>query len=192
MPGFLEVFGYYDHHLHRYNVEPVVQQLVSSLVVLGTFMGNLLVGPFSEYFGRKRGLQVATLLNFIAAAIQIGTTSKGVLYFARILLGECDFREIDFDVAYWMLGFSTGWFLTFSQLYIQESAPAHLRGVCIAFFQWTLNVGLILGSAVDYGTQRINSKLAYRIPLALFFVFPTIQFVIMFFFAPESPRWLMV
>lgn len=31
---------------------------------------------------------------------------------------------------------------------------------------------------------------AYRIPLAIFFVAPTIQTIAMFFF-PESPRWLM-
>lgn len=33
-------------------------------------------------------------------------------------------------------------------------------------------------------------KEAYRIPLAVFFVAPTIQTVALFFF-PESPRWLM-
>ena len=33
-------------------------------------------------------------------------------------------------------------------------------------------------------------KEAYRIPLAIFFVAPTIQTIALFFF-PESPRWLM-
>lgn len=56
-------------------------------MTVGTFVSPLLVGPFSSKFGRKYGLWAATVLIYIAAGIQIGTTSKGVLYFARFLMG---------------------------------------------------------------------------------------------------------
>lgn len=191
MPGFLHIFGYKNVNLHRYNIDPVVQQLISSLMVLGVFISSLLVGPWSEFFGRKRGLQAATLANFIATAIQIGSESKAALYVARLILGNVDCIKLQ-TISNSQTGFSIGWFLVFAQLYMHECVPAHLRGVSFALYQFMLNLGLIIGAAVDYGTKGMGGKESYRIPLALFFVAPTIQFITMFFAAPESPRWLMV
>jgi hypothetical protein len=54
-----------------------------------------------------------------------------------------------------------------------------------------LSIGSVVGASIDYGTHSIDSKRTYQIPLAIFFVAPTIQSVVMIFF-PESPRWLMV
>jgi hypothetical protein len=48
-----------------------------------------------------------------------------------------------------------------------------------------------VGASIDYGTHTINSRRAYQIPLAIFFVAPTIQTILLIFF-PETPRWLMV
>ncbi|KAI1111577.1 MFS transporter [Nemania sp. NC0429] len=174
MPGFLKVYGYYDAKLGTWNIDPTVQQLISSLMTIGTLIGSVLVGPFSSNFGRKAGLWAASLLNFIATAIMLGTTNLGSLYFARLLLGV-----------------SVGWFLTFSQLYVHEVAPAHLRGVTFAVYQCQLSIGSIVGATVDYGTHNIDSRRAYQIPLAIFFVAPFIQSIALFFF-PDSPRWLVV
>lgn len=90
-----------------------------------------------------------------------------------------------------MPGIAVGWFLTFSQLYIHECAPAHLRGIGFGVYQVMLSIGSIVGASVDYGTHSMHGKRAYQIPLAIFFVAPTIQAVMMLFF-PERPRWLMV
>ncbi|KAI0006980.1 MFS transporter [Xylariaceae sp. FL0662B] len=174
MPGFLEVYGYYDPDLESWNIDPTVQQLISSLMTIGTFISSMLIGPFSSKFGRREGLWVAALLNFAATGIMLGTTSLGALYFARLLLG-----------------ISVGWFLSFSQLYVHEVAPAHLRGITFAIYQVELCIGSITGAAVDYGTHTIGDRRAYQIPLAVFFAAPAIQSVAMFFF-PETPRWLMV
>ncbi|KAI2602113.1 general substrate transporter [Hypoxylon sp. NC1633] len=173
MPGFLKVFGYYDAAAGKWAIDPTVQQLISSLMTIGTFVGSLLVGPFSSKFGRRYGLWTASLLNLVATAIMIGTTDLGALYFARFVLG-----------------ISVGWFLTFAQVYINEAAPAHLRGIVFAVYQSQLSIGSIVGAAVDYGTHSMLGKEAYRIPLAIFFFAPTIQTIALFFF-PESPRWLM-
>jgi MFS family permease len=88
MPGFLEVFGYYDDAKKKWAIDPTVQQLISSLMTIGTFVGSLLVGPFSSKFGRRYGLWGASIINFISTAIMIGTTHLGALYFARLILGR--------------------------------------------------------------------------------------------------------
>ncbi|OAA59709.1 General substrate transporter [Niveomyces insectorum RCEF 264] len=173
MPGFLKVFGFYNTQTQAWAIDPTVQQLISSLMTIGTFVGSLLTGPFSSKFGRRPALWTASVLNFIATSIMIGTTNVGALYFARFVLG-----------------ISVGWFLTFAQIYINEVAPAHLRGIVFAIYQSQLSTGSIVGASVDYGTQKMLSKNAYRIPLAIFYVVPTIQCIALFFF-PESPRWLM-
>lgn len=90
------------------------------------------------------------------------------------------------------IGFSIGWFITFAQLYAHEAAPAHLRGLVLASYQILLSVGGIIGYAVDYGTKSRLNRTAYQIPLAIFFVAPTIQAILLVLIAPESPRWLMV
>ncbi|KAK7700703.1 hypothetical protein SLS64_010847 [Diaporthe eres] len=173
MPGFLRVFGYFDESAQKWAIDTTVQQLISSLMTVGTFVGSLAIGPFSSRFGRRNGLWTASALNAISTAIMMGSTSVGPLYFARFLLG-----------------ISVGWFLTFGQVYINEAAPAHLRGIVFAVYQTQLSIGSVIGAAVDYGTHNIESKNAYRIPLALFFIAPTVQSISLIFF-PESPRWLM-
>ncbi|OTA98994.1 hypothetical protein M426DRAFT_16850 [Hypoxylon sp. CI-4A] len=174
MPGFLRVFGYYDEATRKWSIDPTVQQLISSLMTIGTFVGSLSIGPFSSRFGRRQGLWTASVLNYIATAIMIGTTNVSALYFARFVLGV-----------------SVGWFLTFAQIYINEVAPAHLRGVAFAVYQSQLSIGSIVGAAIDNRTHNMLGKESYRIPLAIFFIAPTIQTISLFFF-PESPRWLMI
>ncbi|CAK7203297.1 hypothetical protein SEUCBS139899_006028 [Sporothrix eucalyptigena] len=173
MPGFLEVFGYYNEATKAWAIDTTVQQLISSLMTIGTFVGSLIVGPYSSRFGRRPALWIASILNFIATSIMIGTTNLGALYFSRFLLG-----------------ISVGWFLTFGQIYVNEAAPAHLRGLVFAIYQCQLSTGSIVGAAVDYGTKTMLSKNAYRIPLAIFYIVPAIQCAALFLF-PESPRWLM-
>jgi MFS family permease len=95
MPGFLKEFGYFDEKAKKWAIDPTVQQLISSLMTIGTFVGSLLVGPFSSKFGRKQGLWAASLINFVATAIMIGTTNIGALYFARFILGKLQLSFVD-------------------------------------------------------------------------------------------------
>jgi MFS family permease len=87
MPGFLRVFGYFDETSQKWAIDTTVQQLISSLMTVGTLVGSLLIGPFSQRFGRRNGLWTASALNAISTAIMMGATTVGPLYFARFLLG---------------------------------------------------------------------------------------------------------
>lgn len=87
-----------------------MQQLITSLLSLGSFLSAIFAGFFGSYLGRKAGLWIACAVNAIAVAIQISNTSTGALYAGRLLLG-----------------FANGWLVTFSNVYTAEAAPAHLR-----------------------------------------------------------------
>jgi SP family sugar:H+ symporter-like MFS transporter len=52
-------------------------------------------------------------------------------------------------------------------------------------------MGLLLGIIVDQQTSTRRDTGAYRIPMAVQFVFPIILVPGLLLFAPESPRWLL-
>jgi len=88
MTGFLEVFGYRDPAtLNGWNLTSTVQQLITSLMTLGAFVGSLLAGPVSTYLNRRMSICLASVLCIVSTFILIFTTSLGALYFARLLLG---------------------------------------------------------------------------------------------------------
>ncbi|KAE9365031.1 general substrate transporter [Stipitochalara longipes BDJ] len=174
MPGFLKVFGYPDPtSALGYGIDSTVQQLITSLLTLGSFVSSLVAGFFSAYLGRKQALWLACALNAVAVAIQMATTDKGVLYFGRLLLG-----------------LANCFFVTFSNVYTAEASPSHLRGVMVALFAYWVNIGSIFGSIVDNFTRVRLDKSSYQIPLGCLFIVPTIL-AISLFFVPESPRWLL-
>ncbi|KAF2750941.1 maltose permease MAL61 [Sporormia fimetaria CBS 119925] len=174
MPGFLKVYGYEDPTSpFGYGIDSTVQQLVTSLMNLGSFISAIFAGIFASKLGRKSALWCAVVVNAIAIAIQISNTNKAALYIGRLLLG-----------------FANGWLVTFSNVYCSEVAPAHLREVMVALFSYFVNFGTILGSIiVNYTSKRLD-YLSFRIPLACMYIVPTILGIGLFF-VPESPRWLL-
>ncbi|KAL4886713.1 general substrate transporter [Aspergillus karnatakaensis] len=174
MPGFLRVFGYEDPGADiGYAIDSTVQQLITSLLTLGSFVSSLVAGYFSSFLGRRQALWLACIVNAIACGIQIGAPSPPLLYVGRLLLG-----------------FANGFLVTFSNIYTAEAAPAHLRGVMVAMFAYWVNIGSILGAVVDNETKEIMGRTSYQIPLACLYIVPTFLFIGLFF-VPESPRWLL-
>ncbi|EME86713.1 uncharacterized protein MYCFIDRAFT_29572 [Pseudocercospora fijiensis CIRAD86] len=174
MPGFLKVFGYPDKsNPIGYGIDSTVQQLISSLLTLGSFLSSLAAGPFSSYFGRREGLWVACILGAVSCAVQLATKNTGVLYFGRLLMG-----------------LSNGFLVTFSNVYVSEVAPAHIRGVMVALFAYWVNIGSIIGSVVTNYTSKRFDKSSYQIPIACLYIVPAFLAAGLFF-VPESPRWLL-
>jgi len=174
MVGFLKVFGYVDPATPiGYNISTGAQQLISSLMTLGAFVGSLAAGPMAVTLGRKPCLWIACILCFVANSIMMGTTHLNGLYVGRLFIG-----------------LANGFFMTFSQLYLQEVAPAKYRGLTLACFQVWCSIGSLIGTIVDNFTATITSKASYMIPLGIIYLVPIILFLGMFFI-PESPRWLL-
>lgn len=174
MPGFQKVFGFPSETSPTgYGIDPTFQQLISSLLTLGSFISALLAGFFGAYFGRKHAIWLACVLNAIAVAVQLATTNKGAVYFGRLLLG-----------------IANGFLVTFSNVYTSEAAPAHLRGVIVALFAYWVNIGSILGGTVNNFTKTRPDKSCYLIPLGCLYIVPGILAVGLFF-VPESPRFLL-
>ena len=90
-------------------------------MTLGAFVTSATAGFGAAFYGRKVSLWLACLGSIVATVIMQTTTSIGALYAARLIIG-----------------FANGLFMTYSQLYILECAPADFRGLGISTWSiWT-------------------------------------------------------
>lgn len=107
MRGFLEVFGHHDPTVPGgLNISPTRQQLISSLMTLGAFLSSSCAGVFATKLGRRQCLWMASLLCCISNVVMMTTTNLAGLYAGRLFIG-----------------IANGWYMTFSQLYIQVWPP---------------------------------------------------------------------
>jgi MFS family permease len=158
-------------------------------MTLGAFLSSGTAGFVAAKLGRKVCLWMACLLCVVSNVIMMATTDIGALYAGRLLNG-----------------LANGYFMTFSQLYIQESSPAKWRGLFLAMFQFCtsfvsqpctlcllfsadLQQGTLIGTIIDWATATRPDKSAYLIPLGIIYVVPVFLSIALFFI-PESPRWL--
>ncbi|ROV89389.1 hypothetical protein VSDG_08647 [Cytospora chrysosperma] len=173
MVGFLQIFGYRAPTPLGWNISTERQQLISSLMTLGAFLSSSSAGPVASFMGRKASIWSASVLCCVANVIMMASTNIGALYVGRLVIG-----------------LANGFYMTFSQLYIQESVPPRYRGLMISSFQVWISVGTLVGTVVDNFTAKIMNRNSYLIPLGLIYIIP----VFMFFgllLIPESPRWLL-
>ncbi|OJD31699.1 general substrate transporter [Diplodia corticola] len=174
MPGFLIVFGYPDpSSAGGYAIDGTFQQLITSLLTLGSFLSSLTAGVFAHFYGRKTALWTACMLNVVACIIQIAAEDQGAVYVGRLILG-----------------FANGFLVTFSNIYTSEASPAHLRAVIVALFAYWVNIGSIIGAAVTNAVKNRLDKASYQIPLGTLFIVP-LFLTVGLCFVPESPRYLL-
>jgi len=175
MVGFLKVFGYEAPNSPiGWNISTVVQQLITSLMVVGGIIGSLAQGPLSSYIGRRTSMQIACVTTVVAGAIMVATTSVGALYAARIILGVAN-----------------GIFITTAQMYVVEVLPPNLRGVGLGTYAMIIVIGVTLSTVITNYTKTYTSRLCYQIPLIILMSMPAVTFTLVSF-TPESPRWLIM
>jgi len=172
-PGFLLVFGF-KNASGKLAIDTTFQQLITSLLQVGLILASVILGPFSNHFGRKQGFIFASLLAYVGITIQILVTSQWPIYIGRLVMG-----------------LSNGLFMYFLVLYITECSTAAMRGSLVTLFQPFTSLGTFIGAVVSNALHTNTHKISYQAQLVTLYLVPTWTIFISFY-VPESPRWLLL
>ena len=155
--------------------------------LVGSIIGVLFAGVLSDGIGRK--------LTMIFSAILFSTSAIGCALCA-------DFNQL---VIYRMIGgIGIGIVSIISPLYISEMAVAQYRGRLVSLYQLAVTVGFLGAYLVNYQLLGYSENYSGEVSgwWNTIFVteswrgmlgmetFPALLFLIIIFFIPESPRWL--
>ena len=156
--------------------------------LIGSIIGVLVAGMLSDFLGRKKTMLIAALMFSISA---IGCAVSA------------DFTQL---VIYRIIGgFGIGIVSIVSPIYISEVSPARVRGTMVSFYQLFITIGFLLAYLVNFfilkgatldssdpslGVRMFNNE--YWRGMLGCETIPDILFLIVIFFIPESPRWLIV
>jgi sugar porter (SP) family MFS transporter len=156
--------------------------------LIGSIAGVLVAGMLSDFLGRKKTMLISALMFSISA---IGCAVCA------------DFTQL---VIYRIVGgVGIGIVSIVSPIYISEVSPAHVRGTMVSFYQLFITIGFLLAYLVNYlilkgaaldsadpalGVRMFNNE--YWRGMLGCETIPDLLFLLVIFFIPESPRWLIV
>lgn len=158
--------------------------------LIGSIIGVLGAGIMCDNLGRKHTMLIASCLFCISA---IGCAASG------------DFTQL--VIARVVGGIGIGIVSIVSPLYISEVSVAQYRGRLVSLYQLAVTIGflgayLINFALLDYSTggatnitnpilRHIFHEEVWRAMLGMAII-PALFFLIVIFFIPESPRWLIL
>ncbi|HTJ77644.1 MAG TPA: D-xylose transporter XylE [Rariglobus sp.] len=190
--GSLRAYFIDPRHLGDANEANSLLGFIVSSALIGCIIGGSIGGWVSSRLGRKRGLIVAAVLFFVSA---LGSAAPEV-FFAPIGQGGADY--IWHFVFYRVLGgIGVGLASMLSPMYIAEIAPARLRGNLVAWNQLAIIFGMIVVYFVNYAIARHGNGDEWLNHTGWRYMFasgavPAGIFLLLLFFVPETPRYLMM
>lgn len=165
---------------------------VVSSALIGCIIGGLLGGWVSTRIGRKRGLVIAAVLFLISA---LGASAPE---FPFAPIGHGGPAYMWHFVFYRILGgIGVGLASMLSPMYIAEIAPPKVRGNLVAWNQFAIIFGMLVIYFVNFGISKAGSGDVWLNHIGWRYMFlsgavPATLFLILLFFVPETPRFLML
>ena len=164
-----------------------IKGFVVASALIGCIIGAAIAGFVSKSIGRKKGLIISALFLLISA---IGAWQPEKLN----LFGTLDVYSF---VIYRIVGgIGIGLASLLSPMYIAEIAPSEIRGKLVSWNQFAIISGMLIIYFVNYkvassGNEQWLISEGWR---WMFFsgIIPSIIFLILLFFIPETPRYLMM
>ncbi|XP_032522611.2 solute carrier family 22 member 6-A-like [Danaus plexippus] len=140
--------------------------LTQMMLQLGVLLGSILFGFFSDRYGRRKTLLLSVV---------------GLIVFGFAVSFSPDY--ITFTTLRFLLGVATAGTMVVSFVLIMETIGPKYREVCGCLFQLPFIIGhATMPIFAFYNRSWDSYSLAMAVPPLIYLVF--------FFTAPESPRWL--
>lgn len=164
-----------------------IKGFVIASALIGCVIGGSVAGFISRSLGRKNGLFIAATAFFISA---IGAWKPE----AFNIFGTLDVYSF---VVYRIIGgIGVGLASMISPMYIAEIAPANTRGKLVSFNQFAIIFGMLVIYFVNYfiakqGDEQWLITDGWRL-MFLSGAIPAGIFILLLFFVPETPRYLVL
>ncbi|KAJ3549930.1 hypothetical protein NM208_g255 [Fusarium decemcellulare] len=172
LPAFADEYGVYSENKDKFVIQTKWQSSLQMGGPVGAIIGVCLAGPLTS----KIGYRWATITGLMLLNAFIF-----IFYFAKSLPVML--------VSQLLEGVPWGIFIANAPAYCSEIVPIPLRAPATQMLQMFWAIGAIIVGAVTYHYNTFDTDIAYRIPIALQWMFPT-PLAILLFIAPESPWWL--
>ncbi len=171
---------------NQFQLNTITEGWYVGCALIGSIMGVIIAGMMSDYLGRKKTMLISALL-FSISAIGCAVCSD----FNQLVV----FRIVG--------GFGIGIVSIVSPIYISEIAPAQKRGTLVSLYQLAITIGFLMAYLINYfilknadtdststdlWTRTFNSE--YWRGMLGYETLPDLLFLLVIFFIPESPRWL--
>lgn len=161
----------------KFDLSPAMMGWIASCALIGCIVGAMFSGYLSDKMGRRKTLILSAILFLISS---IGTAIPQSLTFFVV------FRIIG--------GLGIGIASMISPMYITECAPAGIRGRLVSINQLGIVTGILLIYFVNASIAGLHDE-AWNINTGWRWmfgsgIFPSVIFLFLLFFVPESPRWL--
>ena len=164
------------------------QGLAMTVALLGCLIGAMVCGWLADRIGRKK-LLIGSALVFLFSSIATGAMSTFNSFLIARFFGGIG------------IGIASG----LSPMYIAEVAPSHIRGKLVSLNQMTIVLGILAAQITnwliadpipaEFTSADIaaswNGQMAWRWMFWAAAV-PSVAFLVLAFFIPESPRWLVL
>lgn len=161
----------------KYQLSSAMMGWIASCALIGCILGVMFAGSLSDKIGRKKVLILSAVLFAVSS---IGTAMPPDLNW--------------FVVSRIIGGLGIGIASMLAPMYITEIAPADIRGRLVSINQLGVVTGILLIYFVNAGIASLYDE-AWNVAVGWRWMFgsgllPSVIFLFLLTFVPESPRWL--
>jgi sugar porter (SP) family MFS transporter len=156
-----------------FSLTPLTLGITVSSALAGTILGSILAGIPGDKYGRRDSLRGLAVLYLVSAVGCAFARNWPVLIFFRVIGG-----------------LAIGGSSVLGPMYIAEISPAKWRGRLVGFFQFNVVFGILVAYLSNYTVGLFSlgwTEWRWKLGVA---AVPAAAFLLMLFFIPRSPRWL--
>ncbi len=147
--------------------------LLVASALIGTVIGALLFGKPADKYGRSGIMKILAILYLISS---VGTALA--------------WGAVSFSIFRFIGGLGVGGSSVLSPMYIAEISPARVRGRLVAITQFNIVLGILLAYLSNWVISLMNlGEIEWRWMFGVE-ALPNIAFLVLLYFIPRSPRWL--
>lgn len=177
LPAFQERYGV--RHGDGWVIPTRWQSALFQAGQCGAFVGVFAAGPVTNYLGYRWTTILALILMnatifvsfFVSRPFLIALKLSPLTRNPFSVLIQADSLAV-LTVGQALEGVPWGFFIANSPAYASEIVPISLRGACTATLQMSWSIGSIIVAGATYGYNKMDNEWAWRVPLALQWIFP--------------------